>query len=87
MLTTALAAVPLGVGAGIYLEEYARKHWTVDLIEINIANLAGVPSIVYGLMALGIFVYALRLGQSIISAGLTLAHRPQTAYGRKRPFI
>ena len=74
MLVTALAAVPLGVGAGIYLEEYARRNWWVtDIIEINITNLAAVPSIVYGLLALGIFVYQFGLGGSILSAGLTLA--------------
>lgn len=73
MLVTALCAVPLGVAAGIYLEEYAPKNWMTDLIEINIANLAGVPSIVYGLMALGLFVYYFNFGQSILSAGLTLA--------------
>jgi phosphate transport system permease protein len=73
MLVTALTAVPLGVGAGVYLEEYAPKNWFTALIEINIANLAGVPSIVYGLMALGLFVYQFRFGQSILSAGLTLA--------------
>ena len=73
MLVTALTAVPLGVAAGIYLEEYARKNWIADLIEINVTNLAGVPSIVYGLLALGLFVYEFRLGQSILTAGLTLA--------------
>src|SRR5262245_2567404 len=73
MLVTAVTAVPMGVAAGVYLEEYAPKNWLTGLIEINIANLAGVPSIVYGLMALGLFVYQLKLGQSIISAGLTLA--------------
>lgn len=73
MLVTALAAVPMGIAAGVYLEEYAPKNWLTALIEINIANLAGVPSIVYGLMALGLFVYQLKLGQSILSAGLTLA--------------
>jgi phosphate transport system permease protein len=73
MVVTALVAVPLGVSAGIYLEEYARKNWVTDLIEINITNLAGVPSIVYGLLALGLFVYEFGLGQSILSAGLTLA--------------
>jgi phosphate transport system permease protein len=67
MLVTALAAVPLGVAAGIYLEEYAKKNWVTDIIEINITNLAGVPSIVYGLLALGIFVYTFGLGQSILS--------------------
>ena len=73
MTVTAIAAVPIGVAAGIYLEEYARKNWITNLIEINITNLAGVPSIIYGLMALGIFVYQLELGQSILTAGLTLS--------------
>ena len=73
MLVTAFAAVPLGVAAGIYLEEYAKQNWVTDIIEINITNLAAVPSIVYGLLALGIFVYAFGFGQSILSAGLTLA--------------
>ena len=73
MLVTALAAVPLGVGAGVYLEEYAKRNWMTDIIEINITNLAAVPSIVYGLLALGIFVYQFGLGGSILSAGLTLA--------------
>jgi phosphate transport system permease protein len=73
MLTTAFFAVPLGVAAGIYLEEYAAKNWITDVIEINITNLAGVPSIVYGLLALGLFVYQFGLGQSILAAGLTLA--------------
>jgi len=73
MVVTAFTAVPMGVAAGVYLEEYAPKNWLTALIEINIANLAGVPSIVYGLMALGLFVYQLKLGQSILSAGLTLA--------------
>jgi phosphate transport system permease protein len=73
MLVTAFFAVPLGVAAGVYLEEYARKNWLTDLIEINITNLAGVPSIIYGLLALGLFVHQFGFGQSILSAGLTLA--------------
>jgi phosphate transport system permease protein len=73
MLVTTAAAVPMGIAAGIYLEEYAPKSWVTDVIEINVTNLAGVPSIVYGLLALGLFVYALGFGQSILSAGLTLA--------------
>ena len=73
MLVTALAAVPLGVAAGLYLEEYAKRNWITNIIEINITNLAAVPSIVYGLLALGIFVYQFGFGQSILSAGLTLA--------------
>jgi phosphate transport system permease protein len=73
MLTTAALAVPVGVAAGIYLEEYAAKNWMTDIIEINVTNLAGVPSIIYGLLALGLFVYGLGLGQAILVAGLTLA--------------
>jgi phosphate transport system permease protein len=73
MLVTAFFAVPLGVAAGVYLEEYAPKNWVTDIIEINITNLAGVPSIVYGLLALGLFVYQFGFGQSVLSAGLTLA--------------
>ena len=73
MFLTALTAIPLGIGAAIYLEEYAPKNWLTDLIEINITNLAGVPSIVYGLMALGLLVYQFHLGQSFLTAGLTLA--------------
>ena len=73
MLVTAFAAVPLGVAAGVYLEEYAKRNWMTEIIEINITNLAAVPSIVYGLLSLGIFVYAFGFGQSILTAGLTLA--------------
>ncbi len=72
MLTTAFCAIPLGVAAAVYLEEYSRKNWFSTFIEININNLAGVPSIIYGLMALGIFVHQLQLGQSVLTAGLTL---------------
>lgn len=72
MIITFLTAVPMGVAAGLYLEEYAPKNWISDIIEINVSNLAGVPSIVYGLLALGLFVYGLGLGQSILTAGLTL---------------
>ena len=73
MLVTAAIAVPVGIAAGLYLEEYAPKNWFSDLIEINVTNLAGVPSIVYGLLALGLFKYYLNLGESILTAGLTLA--------------
>ena len=73
MLVTAMVAVPIGIAGAVYLEEYARKNWFTDVIEINITNLAGVPSIVYGLLALGLFVYTFGFGQSILSAGLTLA--------------
>ena len=73
MIVTAAVGVPLAVSAGIYLEEYAPRNWVTTFIEINVSNLAAVPSIVYGLLALGLFVYALGFGQSILSAGLTLA--------------
>ena len=73
MIVTALFAVPLGVAAGIYLEEYAPRNKLTALIEININNLAGVPSIVYGLLALGLFVHTFGLGASVLTAGLTLA--------------
>lgn len=73
MFVTAFCAVPVGVAAAIYLEEYAPKNWFTAIIEINVTNLAGVPSIVYGLLALGLFVYQFGLGQSIAAAGLTLA--------------
>jgi phosphate transport system permease protein len=73
MLVTAMLAVPIGVAAGIYLEEYAPKNWLTDIIEINVTNLAGVPSIIYGLLALGLFVQILRMGQTILVAGMTLA--------------
>jgi phosphate transport system permease protein len=73
MIVTAVSAVPVGVAAAIYLEEYAPKNWFTAIIEINVTNLAGVPSIVYGLLALGLFVYQFDLGQSIAAAGLTLA--------------
>ena len=73
MLTTAVLAIPLGVGAGVYLEEYAAKNILTGIIEINVTNLAGVPSIIYGLLALGLFVQAFALGQTVFVAGLTLA--------------
>ncbi len=73
MIVTALAAIPVGIAAAIYLEEYAQKGWLSDLIEINVTNLAGVPSIIYGLLGLGVFVYGLKLDRSIAAAGLTLA--------------
>jgi phosphate transport system permease protein len=73
MFVTALVALPVGVAAAIYLEEYAPKNWFTGIIEINVTNLAGVPSIVYGLLALGLFVYQFGLGESVLAAGLTLA--------------
>lgn len=72
MTVTALCAIPLGVATGVYLEEYAPKNWLTLIIELNIVNLAAVPSITFGLMALGIFVYQFGFGNSILTAGLTL---------------
>src|SRR5512145_3138948 len=66
MFVTMVVALPVGVAAAIYLEEYAPKNWFTGIIEINVTNLAGVPSIVYGLLALGLFVYQFNFGQSIL---------------------
>jgi phosphate transport system permease protein len=68
-----LIAVPIGVGAALYLEEYAPKTWWTDIIEINVSNLAGVPSIVYGLLGLGVFNYLLNFGPALLSGALTLS--------------
>ncbi len=78
IITTALIAIPVGVMAGVYLEEYAPKNAITDVIEVTVNNLAGVPSIIYGLLGLGLFVYGLGqtsslFGQTILTAGLTLA--------------
>ena len=70
---TALIAVPIGVGAAIYLEEYGSRSRVARLIEINITNLAAVPSIIYGLLGLGLFVRALALDRSVIAGASTLA--------------
>jgi phosphate transport system permease protein len=73
MLGTLLFALPVGVLAGIYLTEYARDNWLTRTINLAIINLAGVPSIVYGLFGLGVFVLAFHFGMSLLSASLTLA--------------
>tara|TARA_R110002050_G_scaffold108757_3_gene219625 strand:+ start:51953 stop:52807 length:855 start_codon:yes stop_codon:yes gene_type:complete len=73
MLLTIIFAIPIGIGAGLYLEEYAKKSRLSTLLEINIANLAGVPSIIYGLLGLGIFVRFFGFGGSILSGALTLS--------------
>jgi phosphate transport system permease protein len=70
---TALFSFPIGIGAAIYLEEYAPKNWFTQFIEINIANLAGVPSIIYGLLGLGLFVRSFGLGRTLIAGALTMA--------------
>jgi phosphate transport system permease protein len=71
-LVTACTAIPLGLAAGIYLEEYSARNRIARILEINLHNLAGVPSIIYGLLALGLFVYVFQFGRSILTAGLTL---------------
>lgn len=73
MLLIALIAIPLGVGAAIYLEEYAGRTKFTRIIEINISNLAGVPSIVYGILGLALFVRGMALGRSVIAGALTMA--------------
>lgn len=72
MLVTAVCAIPIGIAAGVYLEEYAPKNLLTGFLELNIVNLAGIPSITFGLMALGLFVYRFGFGQSVLTAGLTL---------------
>ena len=69
---TAIAAIPLGVGAAIYLAEYARDNWLTRAIRLAIINLAGIPSVVYGLFGLGMFVLFLKFGTSIVAGSLTL---------------
>jgi phosphate transport system permease protein len=73
MVLTAIVAFPIGVGAAIYLEEYAPDNRFTRLMEANISNLAGVPSIVYGLLGVAVFVYAMNLGRSLLAGALTLA--------------
>jgi phosphate transport system permease protein len=69
----AVASFVIGVGAAIYLEEYAHRHRLTKIIQVNIANLAGVPSIVYGILGLEIFVRIMTLGKSVLAGGFTLA--------------
>lgn len=73
MFLTALFAIPMGLGAAIYLEEYARNTRFVRFIKLNIQNLAGVPSIIYGILGVTLFVNALNLGQSLLAGSLTMA--------------
>jgi len=73
MILTALMALPLGVGAAIYLEEYGRRSRLSGIIEVTIANLAGVPSVIYGLLGLGLFVRGIGMGTTLISGAATLA--------------
>lgn len=70
---TFLFTVPVGVGAAVYLEEYAPKNWLTRIIEVNISNLAGVPSIVYGLLGLAVFVQMLSMGRTVLAGALTMS--------------
>jgi phosphate transport system permease protein len=73
MVMTAIFAVPVGIGCAIYMEEYAPKNWLTRIIQINIANLAGVPSIVYGILGLVVFVRAMNLERSVMAGALTIS--------------
>ncbi|CAM4143125.1 phosphate ABC transporter permease PstA [Lacicoccus alkaliphilus] len=73
MVVTVPAAIFLSVATALYLEEYAPKNRLTDFIKINVSNLAGVPSVVFGLLGLAIFVRAMAMGNSVLAAGLTLA--------------
>ena len=73
MMLTALISIPIGIGAGIYLEEYGKNNRFASILEVNIANLAGVPSIIYGILGLELFSRGLNLGGSFMAGALTLA--------------
>ncbi|MDT7894421.1 MAG: phosphate ABC transporter permease PstA [Armatimonadota bacterium] len=73
MFLTAAIALPLGIGAAIYLEEFASRHWFTSLVELNINNLAGIPAIIYGLLGLQVFVRWFRMGESVLAGACTLA--------------
>lgn len=73
LVLTAIIAFPISVAAGVYLEEYAKKGRLSSLLEINISNLAGVPSIIYGLLGLEVFVRIMNLGASVLAGALTLS--------------
>lgn len=73
LLLTTIIAFPVGVAAGVYLEEYSKKNRLSALLEINISNLAGVPSIIYGLLGLEVFVRIINLGASVLAGSLTLS--------------
>jgi len=73
MFLTAAVALPLGIGAAIYLEEFASRNWFTRLVELNINNLAGIPAIIYGLLGLQVFVRWFRMGESVLAGACTLA--------------
>lgn len=73
LVLTTIISLPLGIGAAIYLEEYSKKNKFSSILEVNISNLAGVPSIIYGLLGLEIFVRILEMGASVLAGSFTLA--------------
>jgi phosphate transport system permease protein len=72
MVITAMVAFPVGVGAAVYLEEFAPRNHLTAFLEVNIANLAAVPSIIYGLLGLAVFVRAMQMGRSVLAGAMTL---------------
>ena len=73
MLLTAAVSVPIGVASAVYLEEYARRGWFLRMVQLNIANLAGVPSVLYGILGLAVFVRFAGLGRSLLAGAFTMA--------------
>lgn len=73
LILTTIIALPVGIGAAIYLEEYSRKGKLSSILEVNISNLAGVPSVIYGLLGLEIFVRVMQMGSSVLAGSFTLA--------------
>jgi phosphate transport system permease protein len=73
LVLTTIIALPIGIAAAIYLEEYAKESKLASLLEVNISNLAGVPSIIYGLLGLEVFVRILQMGASVLAGSFTLA--------------
>jgi len=80
LLLTTVIAFPVGVAAGVYLEEYGNKNKFSAILEINISNLAGVPSIIYGLLGLEVFVRIMGLGASVLAGSLTLSRFNSSYY-------
>jgi phosphate transport system permease protein len=70
---TIILALPIGILAGVYLQEYGTKNWFARIVEINIANLAGVPSVIYGILGLQLFVRMAKMGNSLLAGAFTLA--------------
>lgn len=73
MVLTAVVSVPIGIASAVYLEEYARRGWFSRMVQVNIANLAGVPSVLYGILGLALFVRLFGFGRSLVAGALTMA--------------